>query len=96
MNVNFTGLWRAQPRDSTVIDLRLGKDQRFVWTATQGKSPRVIAGRFAIEGDTLILAGGSGTLIGRLEILPDGSFKFRLLGNAESDPGLSFRRVSGN
>ncbi|HEY2251213.1 MAG TPA: tetratricopeptide repeat protein [Planctomycetaceae bacterium] len=95
MTVNFTGDWRAQPRDSTVIDLRLFKDQRFVWTATQGGSPRVIAGRYALEGDTMFLAGGSGTLIGRVQVQTDGSFKFSLLGNPQSDPGLDFRRVAG-
>jgi len=90
----LVGDWRAQPRDSTTIDLRLRKDQQFVWIATAGGSPRVIAGRYAIQGDTLYLAGGSGTLVGRVEVRPDGGCNFSLPGNAHSDTGLDFRRIS--
>jgi tetratricopeptide (TPR) repeat protein len=90
----LAGDWRAQPRDSTTIDLRLSKNQQFVWTATRGGKPRVIAGRFAIEGDTLFLAGGSGSLIGRVQIQSDGSLRFSLPGNNHSDTGLDFRRIS--
>lgn len=95
-NGTILGDWRAQPRDSTTVDLRLNKDQQFVWTATQAGSPRVIAGRFAVEGDMLFLAGGSGTLIGRLQIQPGGGgFTFSLPGNNHTEAGLVFRRVSG-
>jgi tetratricopeptide (TPR) repeat protein len=91
----LVGDFRSQPRKSTTIDLRLEKDQRFLWTATQGGAPRVIAGRYTIEGDVLFLAGGSATLIGRVKMQSAGGFKFSLPGNEHSDPGLEFRVNSG-
>lgn len=95
-NRTLVGNWRAEPRDSTTITLRLGNDQQFVWTATHRGSPRIIAGRYAVGEDSMLLAGGSGTLVGRVQIQPDGAgLEFYLPDNPNSDPGLNFRRISG-
>lgn len=90
------GTWRAQRADSTVVQLQLKKNQQFVWTAaTPDRRRRVLSGQFAVEGGTLFLAGGSGTLVGNLQDQPGGGFTFSLLGNGRSEPGLEFRRISG-
>jgi tetratricopeptide (TPR) repeat protein len=92
----LVGDWRAQRDDATIVQLQLKKNQQFVWTAMRSAgTARVIAGQFAVEGETLFLAGGSGTLVGRLQSQPGGSFVFSLLGNGGSEMGLLFRRISG-
>jgi hypothetical protein len=79
-----------------VIQLQIRKDNEFVWTATTSQaSPRIIAGRYYVEGDTLYLSGGSGTLVGHAQNRNGGAFSFSLLGNSGAEPGLEFVPTSG-
>jgi tetratricopeptide (TPR) repeat protein len=89
------GDWRSLRGDSTIIQLRLSKGYEFVWTATtSGNPPRVFAGLFGVEKNTLYLGGGSGKLVGRIVDRPGGGFTITLLGNRRSEPGLEFVPVS--
>jgi len=54
-----------------------------------GKTRR-IAGRYALEGNVLILAGGSGTLVGLVQSRKAGGFNFTLLDDDPGDQGLEF------
>ncbi|MGE5193533.1 MAG: tetratricopeptide repeat protein, partial [Deltaproteobacteria bacterium] len=74
----LVGEWKAFRAGTTGIQLRLRDDQRFVWVATRDGKARRIAGRYALEGSLLLLEGGSGTLIGRVQTTK-GGFNFWLL-----------------
>jgi tetratricopeptide (TPR) repeat protein len=86
----LVGDWKAFRGGSTVIQLKLLDDLRFVWVATREGKPRRIAGQYVLEGNTLFLGGGSGTLIGRVQIKKQGGFTFTLLDGGPVRPGLDF------
>ncbi len=75
------------------IQLKLRDDQQFVWVATQEGETRRIAGRYAVNGNMLFLEGGSGALVGGVEMrTPGGGFNFKLVDNAPADTGLDFAK----
>jgi tetratricopeptide (TPR) repeat protein len=86
----LVGDWKAFRGGSTAIQLKLHDDQRFVWLATWEGKPRRIAGRYVVEGNALFLGGGSGTLIGRVQMKKQGGFSFTLLDGGPARPGLDF------
>jgi len=86
----LVGDWKAFRGGSTAIQLKLRDDQRFVWVATREGKPRRIAGQYFLEGNTLFLGGGSGTLIGRVQIKKQGGFNFTLLDGGPARAGLDF------
>jgi tetratricopeptide (TPR) repeat protein len=86
----LVGDWKAFRGGSTAIQLKLRDDQRFVWVATREGKPRRIAGQCVLEGTTLFLGGGSGTLIGRVQMKKQGGFNFTLLDGGPARPGLDF------
>jgi hypothetical protein len=85
----IVGSWKAH-RDPATIGLKLHNDQQFAWTATRDGKTRRIAGRYALEDNVLILAGGSGTLVGIVESRKPGGFNFTLLDDDPGDQGLEF------
>ncbi len=60
--------------------------------ATREGKPRRFAGRYALEGNLLFLGGGSGTLIGRVEMNKQGGINFALLDGGPVSSGLDFDR----
>jgi hypothetical protein len=90
----LVGEWKAFRGGTTSIELKLRDDQQFVWLATQEGEPRRMAGRYVVEGRFLFLGGGSGTLVGRLQLRKQGGFNFKLLDNSSTDTGLDFASAS--
>src|SRR5262245_58488371 len=86
----LVGDWKAFRGGSTAIQLKFLDDQRFVWVATREGKPRQIAGQYLLEGNTLFLGGGSGTLIGRVQMKKQGGFNFTLLDGGPARAGLDF------
>ena len=86
----LVGAWKAFRGGTTGIQLTLRDDQGFVWMATREGKPRRIAGRYALEGNLVFLGGGSGTLIGRVQMKKQGGFDFTLLDGGSVRPGLDF------
>ncbi len=88
----LVGDWKASRGGEVKISLTLRDDQHFVWVATRNGTSRRIAGRFALAGNMLFLAGGSGALVGNVEPRDHGGFNFKLHDNDTSHPGLDFTR----
>jgi tetratricopeptide (TPR) repeat protein len=91
---DLVGTWRASAGDST-IELKVTEDFQFTWTATQaGKTPIVLKGNLAADGDELALqTADQGAMSGDVNSEGPDAWKFRLAGAPASDPGLQFKRV---
>ena len=76
------------------FELQLEKDGNFTWIAGEGKRGSKVAGKYEVNGQTLVLDGGKNeSLVGHLESEGKDRFHFKLLGSPADDPGLEFERA---
>jgi tetratricopeptide (TPR) repeat protein len=90
----LAGQWSATGADKTRFDLQLSEKGEFTWTYTAvGQKPESVRGVYAIDGDSLAMQPDTGgTLLAKITPPADGRFHFALVGGAEVDPGLDFRK----
>lgn len=90
----LVGHWTARRGEDMPFDLQLSEDGNFTWTAGAGGDASKIEGKYEIDGQTLVLDGGTNeSLVGHLESEGKDSFHFKLLGSPADDPGLQFDRA---
>jgi tetratricopeptide (TPR) repeat protein len=89
-SAGLIGEWKALRNGTTSVTLKLREDGQFVWDATQNGKPRRIAGRYAVQGNLLFLGGGSGTLVGFVEMKKHGGFLFTIPDIGPTSKGLEF------
>jgi hypothetical protein len=85
------GEWEARrPQGKIELDL---KDDQFSWDFDLDDNDDEFRGKFALAQDVLVLATPDGSqMVGRVNMLNDDEFTFRLIGGDEDDPGLVFER----
>lgn len=88
----LTGTWHASRGTNLRFELTLEEDTKFAWVVEGAGPARArIEGNYLWSGNYLLLSSGDGMMIG--VVTPKslgGSFNFRLLENAPSEPGLDF------
>lgn len=89
----LTGTWKAANDKGATFELTLATDNTFTWQFTEQEQTKSLTGKYTIADDLLVLEPQTGPpMIGRVSDLADNAFKFRILGTAEADPGLTFSR----
>ncbi len=91
---DLVGVWRAKAGDTT-IDLTVGDDAKFVWTATQpNQAPIKVTGDVSHAPDAVSFESPQqGAMAGSVKSISPDQWQFRLDGAPDSDPGLTFERV---
>ena len=88
------GGWKATGQGDSKFDLALGGDGRFKWSYSQKARTFTFEGTWQIDGDLLTLERkDGGSMIGKVRLAGDHkSFKLKMLGEPDEDPGLTFQR----
>ena len=88
----IAGHWKAERNKDVRIELTLTAEGQFQWTAFNYGAQHDYSGKYAAEGDRIILAGRHGTVLGQWKSESPTRFNFKLLENDPSDAGLDFVR----
>ena len=96
INEPIEGRWIAQPDNDVNIRLTIQKGGRFLWNVSQQGKDRQFQGKSTEQDGTLALVQeqNNDTMIGNVQWTDRAHFVFRVMGAAESDPGLSFTKSS--
>jgi tetratricopeptide (TPR) repeat protein len=89
----FVGTWNATSQGAT-FQLDLTKEGEFTWTYSRGKDKQSVKGVFAVDQNNLALEtnDGGGTMLAEVDFADPSQFKFKMIGDAEKDPGLNFKK----
>jgi tetratricopeptide (TPR) repeat protein len=91
---DLSGAWAARQGDAK-LQLALGDDGTFTWTAPAGKEERTFTGKYTLAGNVLVLEAESGdTMVAKVTALGSDKFHFRFVGGPGDDPGLDFERTT--
>ncbi|MCY2967985.1 MAG: tetratricopeptide repeat protein [Planctomycetota bacterium] len=86
------GTWNASRDDGSQFELVFDGNNGFSWKYSQGDKKFQYGGTWQLDGDLLTLERkDGGSMIGKVNARDDGSFQFHMLGEPETDPGLTFR-----
>ena len=90
----LVGAWSATREDGSQFKLDLTDDAKFTWTFTpSGQKSQSFGGTYSVDQNVLALERkDGGSLVAEVTSAEAGKFNFRLLGAAEDDKGLNFRR----
>jgi tetratricopeptide (TPR) repeat protein len=90
----LVGTWSASRGDGSAFRLDLTGDGRFTWSFTpRDQAPQEFGGTYSVEQNVIVLERkDGGSLIAEVTPVDSGRFNFRLLGAAEDDQGLEFRK----
>lgn len=89
----LVGTWKAS-NQGAAFQLELAKDGSFVWTYARGKQKQSVKGAFAVDQNNLALEtdDGGGTMLAEIDFSDPSQFKFKMIGDGENEPGLSFKK----
>jgi hypothetical protein len=85
------GEWEARrPEGQIELDI---KDDQFSWDYDLDDNDDEFRGKLVLAQDVLVLATPGGSqMVGRVSMLNDDAFTFRLIGNDDDDSGIVFER----
>jgi tetratricopeptide (TPR) repeat protein len=89
----LVGDWTAGGSGGSKFQMTLDKDNGFTWKYTTGTKSQEIKGIFAIEQNNLALQVNDGSVMLADIALTGNQLKFKVIGTAESDPGLTFTKA---
>jgi len=91
---DLVGTWQAKAGDTT-IDLVIGEDSKFTWSASQPNQPKiVVSGDMSFTSEALEFdSAEQGAMAGSVDAAGPNKWIFRLDGAPPEDPGLTFNRV---
>jgi tetratricopeptide (TPR) repeat protein len=92
--LDITGNWTATRADGGKIAMSIVKEGTFTWAFTDKSGKKEsFDGTFTLEDDQLTLERKTGgALMGRITVLADNKFIFKVLGATANDPGLTFTK----
>ena len=86
------GTWNAK-RNGETFQMKLMKDNQFVWTHVKGKQRTEIKGVYAMQDGTLALEpDAGGVMLGNVNLESDSKMNFRMVGATKADGGLTFTK----
>ena len=91
----LTGTWSAKPDETRTIALTFEPDSKFTWSFNQPNGPaHTFKGTYTYaEGVLTLVSNQNGqVMVGRLDKSSDAEFEFILVGAAQGDPGLDFKK----
>jgi len=89
----IVGNWRAERSDGTKFDLQLTADNKFTWKVDQQGREETMSGSFGVEKDLLALESPqAGAMVGHVKADQPNQMTFTMLGAAQEDLGITFRR----
>jgi tetratricopeptide (TPR) repeat protein len=90
---NVVGDWTATGSASSSYSMSLRKDGTFTWAFSRGARKQEAKGVYTIEGNVLAMQPDSGgVLLAELTAKEPDVLDFKMIGGAQDDPGLGFRR----
>lgn len=90
----LVGKWQATSAGAT-FELNMNKDGSFTWTYARGSQKQSVKGVFAIDQNNLALEtnDGGGTMLALIDLVDPSQFKFKMIGDSEKDPALTFKKL---
>jgi tetratricopeptide (TPR) repeat protein len=92
--LDITGAWTATRPDGGQISMNIVKEGTFTWSVVDKSGKKEsFDGTFSLEDDLLVLERKTGgALTGRITVLAENKFQFKVLGGAATDRGLTFTK----
>jgi tetratricopeptide (TPR) repeat protein len=89
----LAGAWKATRADGAIITLNLEKDAKYTWTFAAKDKPQQFSGAYTVADNLLVFnSGDKPVIIGRVTMLAEDRFNFKLPGNNPNDAGLIFAK----
>ena len=90
----IVGNWQAIS-SGAVFKLELTPEGAFTWAYERGKDKQTVKGAFVVDQNNLVMEpSAGGTMLGEIEVVADGLFRFKMIGGDKDDQGLLFKKSS--